>query len=469
MSFIRANSGWSSTLASLYHSTDLIDWEIVGHAFNWQSQPNMRGTAPSGGVFPQTLRYHEKSRTYYMITTLFDILSPPAVTRTPRSFYDEDSWSNPTYVDQSFICDGKTYLTTTMGSQFEDPDSGYFAVWITEIDIKTGDSLTMSKPFHVLSLPMNTPRLAEGSHIYKLSGYYYLMTAKAGTENGHRAMIKRAKSLNGTWGENPNNPILFNRRNLSNPILATGHALLVSTPNGKWYDVSLTTRPQNPQNGDGKPQLGREPFLAPAEWAARWLLVNGGNDITFNMPGLYDLARPKKRPDDFRGKLADKGYYTPRTPYKRFHSFTRSGLKLKANAYTLDDRETPATLMRNQLDFNPTNPRHEVGATVFFSIRYHNEVGITLHSTTKQRVLFIKTRSVGIPSGPVKLFIKAEPTKYSLGYAVGNGQPNYIAEAFLPGWQIFTGTFFGVYSTGLGGVAMLAPADFRYVHTELLG
>lgn len=56
-----------------------IDWEIIGHALNRPSQLNMRGTAPSGGVFAPCLRYHEQSRTYYMITTWFDIISPPDV------------------------------------------------------------------------------------------------------------------------------------------------------------------------------------------------------------------------------------------------------------------------------------------------------------------------------------------------------------------------------------------------------
>lgn len=58
----------------------------------------MRGTANSGGIFAPTLRYHKGK--YYLITTWFDIISPPdLVTRLPRSMYvwtknifDETSW-----------------------------------------------------------------------------------------------------------------------------------------------------------------------------------------------------------------------------------------------------------------------------------------------------------------------------------------------------------------------------------------
>lgn len=53
--------------------------------------------------------------------------------------------------------------------------------------------------------------LAEGSHIFKEGGYYYLLTAEAGTDIQHRAMIKRSTALFGAeWEQNPANPILFN-------------------------------------------------------------------------------------------------------------------------------------------------------------------------------------------------------------------------------------------------------------------
>ena len=75
--------------------------------------------------------------------------------------------------------------------------------------------------------------------------------------------------------------------------------------------------------------------------------------------------------------------------------------------------------------------------TIFLSIWYHNEIAITLHPETGARTIVAKTRSgpdatltttyAAIPAqGAVKLFIKAEPDKYSLGYALGNVEPKYI-------------------------------------------
>jgi beta-xylosidase len=129
-----------------------------------------------------------------MITTLFDVISPPDnVTRTPRSFYvssknifDEKSWSDPIYFDQwGFDPDlfwddasGKVYFTSTFGSRsLGYPDSGYFAIWITEVDLTTGDSLSESQFFHESPLPLDTPKLTEGAHIKKINGMYQLITA----------------------------------------------------------------------------------------------------------------------------------------------------------------------------------------------------------------------------------------------------------------------------------------------------
>jgi beta-xylosidase len=295
---------------------------------------------------------------------------------------------------------------------------------------------------------------------------------------------------------------------MSLPILATGHGDFVETPQGDWYMVFLGIRPQNPRNASGQPQLNRETFMAPVTWEDDWPVVNHNQPITFEMPGLYDLARPKLWRDEFNGDFADKGdvsspsvgssgtyvnhvlagYYTQRTPYKAFHSFTarQNYLRLRGNPYTLSDRETPAAFFRKQvdletvwsteLDFQPTSPMHEAGATVFLSIQYHNEIAVMLHpNDTSRRVVTAQTRTgpdatlnqtyYDIPStGSVSLFIKAERASYSLGFAIGNEEPKYVAtfgsewlQAFLPGWQVFTGAHFGVYSTG-NSLPMLVPA-----------
>ncbi|KAI3558011.1 glycosyl hydrolase family 43 [Colletotrichum abscissum] len=497
----------------IYHSTDLVKWENIGHALSRPSQLNMRGTAPSGGIFAPTLRHHDGL--FYLIDTVFDVISPPDnVTRVPRSFYvttpnifDQASWSEPTYVDQwgfdpdlFFDDDGKVYLTSTFSEFVE---NGNFANWITEIDIKTGDSLSNSRVLHTTTVPpeLGYP-LTEGSHLYKLNGTYYMVTADSGTEANHKANVYRSQTLDGPWEGNPHNPVLWNGEDMSLPVLATGHADIVDDADGNWWAVFLAIRPQNPRNSTGLPQLGRETFLCPVTWDADgWPMFNNNEPIAEYMPDvLYDLNRPKIWRDDFEGGLTDEAYYYTRTPYKGFTDFESSPgkLRIRGNVYTLNDRETPAALLRKQVDinttfstevssFSPASWRQEAGASVYLSIHYHNEVAITYSNDTGRRCIVTHTRTgpdatlnttyiedEDVANGePVKLFIEAKDVGYRLGYSTGDKAPSWLAtvenrwlQSYVEGWQNFVGTHFAIYSTGTR-LPTLNPADFGYVQTEL--
>jgi beta-xylosidase len=50
----------------IYHSKDLVNWTLIGHALTRPSQLDMRTVEPGGGVWAPTLRYH-KGR-FYMST-----------------------------------------------------------------------------------------------------------------------------------------------------------------------------------------------------------------------------------------------------------------------------------------------------------------------------------------------------------------------------------------------------------------
>ncbi|KAB2569079.1 Non-reducing end alpha-L-arabinofuranosidase BoGH43B [Lasiodiplodia theobromae] len=523
----------------IYHSRDLIQWETIGHALNRPSQLNLRGTAPSGGIFAPTLRH--VNGTFYLITTLFDIINPPDnATRTPRSFYvttdniwDETTWSDPTYVDQPGFDpdlffdpastpdddDDVAHLTTTFSESVE---TGNFANWLTTISPRTGNSLTPSRLLHTTTVPRDQGYpLTEGSHLYRINGSVYMLTADSGTEANHKSNVYRlaassssSSSTNastltaGPWEANPHNPVLWNGRDMSLPVLSTGHADLVEGADGRWWAVFLATRPQHPRNASGVSQLGRETFLCPVEWDADgWPTFCGGDGVVREeVPEvLYELERPRVWRDEFDaggvGGFVDKGYYFLRTPYKRFVDFeSRPGwLRLHGNLYTLSQRETPAAVLRKQVDFNttfsaeltsfePEGWRQEAGVSVYLSIHYHDEIAVTVSNVTGRRAVVTHVRSgpeatlnttyhedeeVALGQTPVRLFIEAKEAGYRFGYAVGEGEPKYVAsvenkwlQAYVEGWQNFVGSHFAIYNTGTN-LPTLSPADFNYIQTEL--
>lgn len=161
-----------------------------------------------------------------------------------------------------------------------------------EIDISTGRSLT---PAVVLRVSDVGRRIAEGPHIYKIDGWYYLLTAEGGTDLLHRVVIGRSKSPLGPYDFPENvNPLVFNGEHPD--VRNTGHGDLVQGPDGKWWLVLLGVRPQT----NGMAPLGRETFLAPVEWKDGWPVVNKGSPISLRVEGdLPDTLPTEGWKDDF--------------------------------------------------------------------------------------------------------------------------------------------------------------------------
>ena len=84
---------------------------------------------------------------------------------------------------------------------------------------------------------------AEGPHIYKKDGWYYLLIAEGGTSFNHAVMIAASKNITGPYDANDRNPILSSRHlSYDYWINSTGHADMVELPNGEWIMVCLGIR-----------------------------------------------------------------------------------------------------------------------------------------------------------------------------------------------------------------------------------
>jgi len=113
------------------------------------------------------------------------------------------------------------------------------------------------------------PVWAEGPHIYRHDGWYYLMAAEGGTADQHSETIYRSRQIDGPYEAGPVNPILT-QRNMDparpDRVEATGHADMVRLDDGTWWGVFLATRPFAGQST----LLGRETFLLPVKWEGGW-------------------------------------------------------------------------------------------------------------------------------------------------------------------------------------------------------
>ena len=259
----------------IFHSRDLVHWRQIGHVLTRPSQLNLDGIRPSGGLYAPTLRCHQG--TFYVINTMIDgkaergnfIVTAPDIT---------GPWSDPHWIDDApgidpsllFDDDGRAwYVGNRHAPLAGHPD--HCEIWLQELDLQTFQLL--GEKIVLWDGALKMANWAEGPHIYKINGLYYLMIAEGGTAHEHSVTIARSAQITGPYEPNLRNPILTHRHlGLNFPIVGTGHADLVETQAGEWWLVCLAMRPY-----DGYfYNLGRETFLTPVQWEDGWPVVNPG-------------------------------------------------------------------------------------------------------------------------------------------------------------------------------------------------
>lgn len=264
----------------IYHSKNLVNWELKGYCLNRRSQLELEGCRNSGGIYAPTIRHHNGM--FYMITT--------NVTDKGNFVVHTDDidkeWSEPAWIDQGGIDpslfwddDERCYYCSTGVLD------GVRGIVAFEINPMTGEILSDK---HLISEGCGG-QCAEGPHIYKKDGMYYLMIAEGGTEYAHRETIQRSDSVWGPYTACPHNPIISHKEYKKSEIQATGHADLIEDVNGNWWLVFLGIRRFSHALLHN---LGRETFLAPVTWQDGWPVVgyNGNGTIELVMdaplPGL---------------------------------------------------------------------------------------------------------------------------------------------------------------------------------------
>jgi alpha-N-arabinofuranosidase len=459
----------------IFHSRDLVHWQQIGHVLTRASQLPLRRMRASGGVFAPTLRYRDG--TYYMVTTNVWGTGNFYVTATDPA----GPWSEPHLLDREgidpslfFDDDGTVYYIRHVGGE-----DGYIGQQV--LDIKTGKLVGEMK-----KIWGGTGGVwAEGPHMYKKDGRYYLMISEGGTSYNHSVTIARSDSPWGPFEAAPHNPILTHRKRSGHPVQALGHADLVETPAG-WWAVFLGIRPQ----GGRFHHLGRETYLAPVTWSNEgWPTIGTDGAIELEMAAPRLAPRPwPKAPtrDEFDADALALDWNFLRNPHDGDWSLAkRPGyLRLHGSKVTLSEVDSPAFVGRRQtgvvcrvateLDFNPQAENEEAGLVVRGNDENHYDLGVALKDGRRQvflrKVLGGKevgrTRFADLPPGDVVLSIIARPLEYEFFYQGDDGTPVSFGAATtkdLSSEKIggFTGVYFGMYATG-NGKKSTAPADFAW-------
>lgn len=447
----------------IYHSKNLVDWELINYCLTRDSQLNLKDCHCSGGIYAPTIRHHDG--VFYMITTnVSDQGNFIVHTRDIHGEWSEPHWIDHKGIDPSlfFDNDGKVYFCGT-----DDEDGG---IALFEIDPMTGEILSEK-----VTITYGTGgKCPEAPHLYKINGYYYLMIAEGGTEYGHMETIFRSKSPYGPYESCPHNPIL-SHKDIMSPIQASGHADIVEDTKGNWWMVCLGIRPLP---GAFLHNLGRETFLTPMTWNDNgWPLVGDDGKIALEMeadlPADLSISKPSIYfEDNFENDTLDLAWNFVRNPARENYSLTdkRGYLKLSADKETLNDNQPTFIGIRQKefelvartkvlVDFSGENQK--AGLTAFYNKDYHYEIYVSSEHGKEYVILCKKVHDIEHVEvkieieyqGEIELQIETGKEDYIFSYRLENDWielgTGKTAGLCTEGTRTmtFTGTYLGIFAS----------------------
>ena len=468
----------------IYHSTDLVNWQLIGNVLDRQSQLPLKRATSWQGVYAPTLRYD--NGIFYLIVTNVGGGGPTGdgssgsdnfmVTATdPRGPWSEPIWLEQGGIDPSlYFENGKCYMVSN-------PDN---TITLCQIDPLTGRRLTKSRP-----LWQGTGgRYPEGPHIYKKDGWYYLLISEGGTELAHRLTIARSKHIEGPYEANPQNPLLTHcsLAGQASQIQGTGHGDLVQAKDSSWWIVFLAYR----NYGGSYHHLGRETFMAPVEWPqGQWPIVNGGKPVDTLMNVKVAAATPQSEHrhihTTFDRPLGPEWVYI-QNPDSTAYQMKYGRLRLFPRLSSLTENLRPTFVGRRQesptftaettVDFTQSMPGDNAGLTVYQINDGHIDFCLqpTRNSMTLRVVLTMKNvkatlDEVHLNDTRCTLRVRSDASKYYFDYAIDGKSFKTLSEVdcALMSTEVvggFTGVVIGMYAAmnrSYGGYGD-TYADFDY-------
>lgn len=249
------------------HSTDLVNWEIIGHALtdSYPLLPTYQGSAldyrrqiqHGNYVWAPAIRHH--NGWFYIYWGDPDQGLFMVRTQDPRG-----QWSKPVLVKEGkgmIDCcplwddDGQAWLSHGCAGTRAGIKSVLFVAPLST------DGTHVTGPSRIVYDGHENQPTIEGTKLYKHGGYYYIMSPAGGVKYGWQVVL-RAKNPYGPYEEHVS--------------MAQGRSRVNGPHQGAWVQT---------QNGEDwfihfqdKHAYGRVVHLQPAEWRDGWLVIGDDTD-----------------------------------------------------------------------------------------------------------------------------------------------------------------------------------------------
>ena len=491
----------------IHSSRDLINWELVGYGLDRKSQVdstvNLIDVQSNGGIHAPTIRYNKGI--YYIITTNVyydkekkkaDMVNFIITAKNPAG-----PWSDPIHIlgapgidpDLFFDDDGRAWY---VGNQMpENPNfDGEGEIWLQELDI---DEFKLVGTKYLLWRGACGGVWAEGPHMYKKDGRYYLLIAEGGTSFNHAVMVALSDKIEGPYISNPRNPIITSRHlSYDNWVNSTGHGDIIELDDGRNYMVLLGIRNQIERGSN----MGRETFLAPVSWEREpfewketkhlWPVVAPQtgrveklNDVVFL--GTYQNTNTSFE-DNFDSDELDLKWNFRRYPIENIFSIDPNENLLNLACYPnqIKERGRAALLGFKQTEssfeylvkmkFEPITNGSEAGISIFQKddnyinftlIKKEGKIFLQFYVVQNNRSELHEIRIVEDYNGDIKFKIDASIDSYRLYYSTDEKEYKLLTtlEGNLVKSNGYTGAHLGLFASGNGNDNN-DLASFEYVN-----
>lgn len=470
----------------VFHSRDLVNWTQIGNAIDRPGQLNFDKMTMWQGVYAPDISFHDG--TFYILNTCTGCGGNFVITAPDPA----GPWSDPVWlpevngIDTSFFFDddGTAWIVHNGPPEGKPRYEGHTAIWLQQFDLKT--MKTVGKPRVLVDSgvhPEKNPIWIEGPHIFEKDGFYYLIAAEGGTEEGHSEVVFRSEKLTGPYVAASDNPILTQRdlpKDRANPITSTGHASFVQTQRGDWWAVFLGVRPYDRSSNFN---TGRETFMMPVQWDGGWpRITRPGEKVPWVAP-RPKLAPGPKAPvptngsftvrDEFTGPKLPPYWMMLRNPKGDWWRISGGALELNPKANAFADHGNPSLLARRQqhldatattkLQFVPNSETAEAGIIAMQNDEYWYFLAVGREKG--KRVIRVRARAGGqdpvdgrmlasaaLPAGATELRIDAHGGSYDFSWSADgrswhklmSGADGTILSTKKAGG--FVGAVFGVYA-----------------------
>ena len=275
----------------ILHSTDLVNWELIGHALDddYPVLPEYQGTEldwhkkvqHGNYVWAPSIRYHDGW--FYIYCGDPDQGLFMTRTQDPRGTWEPVVWvkKGKGLIDCCPLWDedGKAYISHGCAGSRAGVKSVLFVAPMSP------DGTRVIGPSRIVYDGHEDQPTIEGTKFYKRNGYYYIMSPAGGVKYGWQVEL-RSRSPYGPYEEYVG--------------LAQGKSHVNGPHQGAWVDT---------QNGEDwflhfqdKHAYGRVVHLQPAHWADDWLVIGDDRDGD----GCGDAVARWKKPN-----LPSSGEFQP--------------------------------------------------------------------------------------------------------------------------------------------------------------